>query len=105
MSINMDMDRAARESLRWLILQALYSAQPIGASEQVLFQAIVPSMPMLTTLELRRNMDYLSERELLVITGKHTQPHWFAKLTRHGVDVTEYTVHCEPGIARPTKYW
>ena len=28
----------------------------------------------------------------------------FADLTRHGVDVAEYTVDCEPGIARPAKY-
>lgn len=103
--MSIDMDKAARESLRWLILQALYSAQPIGASEQVLFQAIVPSQPMLTTLELRRNLDYLQERELLQITGKNESPWWFAKLTRHGVDVTEYTVPIEPGIARPNKYW
>lgn len=103
--MNIDMDKAAREALRWLILQALNSAQPIGASEQVLFQAIVPSQPMLTTLELRRNLDYLQERELLQITGKSEQPFWFAKLTRHGVDVVEYTVPIEPGIARPNKYW
>jgi pseudouridine-5'-phosphate glycosidase len=103
--MSIDMDKAARESLRWLILQALYSAQPIGASEQVLFQAIVPSQPMLTTLELRRNLDYLQERELLQITGKNESPWWFGKLTRHGVDVVEYTVPIEPGIARPNKYW
>lgn len=103
--MSMDMDKANREALRWLILQALHSAQPIGASEQVLFQAIVPSHPMLTTLELRRNLDYLHERELLQITGKNEQAFWFAKLTRHGVDVVEYTVSIEPGIARPNKYW
>ena len=101
----MDMDKAARESLRWLILQALYSAQPIGASEQVLFQAIVPSQPLLTSLELRRNLDYLHERELVMITGKNEQMFWFAKLTRHGIDLVEYTTPMEPGIARPNKYW
>lgn len=103
--MSMDMDKAARETLRWLILQALYSAQPIGAGEQVLFQAIVPSQPMLTTRELRNNLDYLQERELLQITGKNEQAYWFAKLTRHGIDIVEYTVSVEPGIARPNKYW
>lgn len=101
----MDLDKAAREALRWLILQALYSAQPIGASEQVLHQAIVPSQPLLTALELRRNLDYLAERELLTISGKGEQPFWFAKLTRHGIDLVEYTVPVEPGIGRPAKYW
>ena len=28
-----------------------------------------------------------------------------ARLARHGVDVSEYTVDCEPGVARPAKYW
>jgi hypothetical protein len=27
------------------------------------------------------------------------------KLTRIGIDVVEYTVECDPGIARPKKYW
>ena len=30
---------------------------------------------------------------------------WFADLTRYGVDVAEYTVDCQPGVARPAKYW
>jgi len=101
----MDMDKAARESLRWLILQALYSAQPVGCSEQVIFQAIVPSQPLLTTLELRRNLDYLHERELVRVTGKNEQQFWYAKLIRSGIDLVEYTSALEPGIARPNKYW
>ena len=30
---------------------------------------------------------------------------WFADLTRLGVDLAEYTIDCQPGIARPDKYW
>jgi hypothetical protein len=30
---------------------------------------------------------------------------WFCKLERYGVDVVEYTVPVEPGIARPEKYF
>ena len=33
------------------------------------------------------------------------QGRWFADLTRIGVDLAEYTIPCEPGIARPEKYW
>ena len=25
--------------------------------------------------------------------------------SRYGVDIAEYTIDCEPGIARPAKYW
>jgi hypothetical protein len=100
-----DLDKARREELRWLILQALNSAQPVGASEQLIFTAITPIIPDLTQLELRRNLDYLAERDLITITGRGTAPQWFCKLDRYGIDVVEYTVDCEPGIARPNKYW
>ena len=79
----MDMDKAARESLRWLILHALYSAQPIGASEQVLFQAIVPSQPLLTTLELqprlfaraRAGRYHGQERAVVLVRQAHAPRH------------------------------
>jgi hypothetical protein len=103
--MNPDLDKARRENLRWLILLALNSAQPVGASEMVVFSAITPMMPDLTQLELRRSMDYLAERDLITITGRETQPQWFCKLDRYGMDVVEYTLPCEPGIARPNKYW
>ena len=100
-----DLEKARRESLRWLILLALNAAQPVGASEQVVYSAITPMMPDLTQLEMRRNLDYLAERDLITITGRDMQPQWFCKLDRCGIDVVEYTVACEPGIARPNKYW
>lgn len=28
---------------------------------------------------------------------------WAAELTRYGVDIVEYTIGCEPGIARPPR--
>ena len=100
-----DMEKARRENLRWLILLALNSAQPIGASESVLLSAVHPVTPDVTQLELRRALDYLEERQLVTVKGRTTQPQWFAKLARYGIDVVEYTVDCEPGIARPAKYW
>ena len=30
---------------------------------------------------------------------------WFADLTHLGVDIAEYTIDCQAGIARPEKYW
>ena len=36
---------------------------------------------------------------------KEPSGRWWSSLTRHGIDIAEYTVDCEPGIARPTKYW
>lgn len=103
--MNPDVEKSRRENLRWLILLALNSAQPIGASEQIILSAITPMIPDVTQLELRRSLDYLAERDLITIAGRDTQPAWFCKLDRYGIDVVEYTVPVEPGIARPTKYW
>lgn len=103
--MNPDFEKARREHLRWLILMALHSAQPIGASEHVVKSAVQPMIPDLTQLELRRALDYLAERDLITISGRDSQPAWFCKLDRYGIDVVEYTVECDPGIARPAKYW
>ena len=99
-----DIQKARRENLRWMILQALNSARPIGASEQVIYSAVQPVIPDVTQLEMRKELDYLDERELVEVTERDG-PAWFGKLTRHGIDVVEYTQPCEAGIARPKKYW
>jgi predicted ArsR family transcriptional regulator len=98
-----DMDKARRETNRWLILQCLDCARPLGAGEALLLSALADTVTI-TPLELRRELDYLEERKLLETTGR-TGPQWHAKLTREGVDVVEYTVDIQPGIARPQKYW
>jgi hypothetical protein len=100
-----DFNKARRENLRWVILLALNAARPIGANESVVFSAVQPVIPDLTLMELRRELDYLEERDLINITGRGEQPFWFCKLERDGIDVVEYTVSCEAGIARPAKYW
>jgi len=98
-----DLDKARRETNRWLILQCLECARPLGAGEALLLTALADTVKI-TQLELRRELDYLQERELVEIHGRNS-PQWTAKLTRAGIDVVEYTVDCEPGIARPQKYW
>jgi len=100
---NVDMEKARRETNRWLILQCLNCARPIGASEALIITALSDTVPI-TKLELQRELDYLESRELVEVTGKDG-PCWHAKLVRAGIDVVEYTVLCEPGIARPKKYW
>lgn len=101
--IKPDLDKAQRETKRWLILQCLDCARPLGAGEALLISALSDTVHI-TQLELRRELDYLDDRELVELSGRNGAQ-WHAKLTRHGVDVVEYTVDCEPGIARPQKYW
>jgi hypothetical protein len=99
-----DLSRAHRETLRWLILVTLDKARPIGAPDSLIL-SVVTQVPLPVTLvELRRELDYLADRALVEVRGRES-PQWRAELSRHGVDVVEYTVEVEPGIARPAKYW
>lgn len=99
-----DMAKMRRESMRWYILLTLDNARPIGAYEELVLATIQGIYPDVTQMELRRELDYLGDRALVDV---HKEPvgRWSAHLTRHGVDVTEYTVDCDPGIARPRKDW
>lgn len=90
--------------MRWLILLTLNNARPVGAFEGPILAVAQSEYPDATALELRRELDYLEDRKLLAI-DRRPDGRWRAELTRHGVDVAEYTVTCEPGVARPEKYW
>ena len=103
-SHTIDHARLRREAIRWLILLTLNNARPVGAFESLVLSVAQSEYPDATALELRRELDYLHGRELVRV-DKQPSGKWRAELTRHGVDVAEYTVDCEPGIARPAKYW
>jgi hypothetical protein len=100
----MDFEKSRREAVRWLILLTLNAARPVGANELIVVDCVRQAQPNVTPREVRMEMDYLAERGLLEITCRDC-PAWFGKLTRAGIDVVEYTVDCDPGIARPPKYW
>ena len=99
-----DLEKSRRETLRWLILLTLNAARPRDAGERMVHETIRQELPDATARELRQQLDYLAERELIRLEERNS-PTWRAKLTRYGVDIVEYTVDCEPGIARPKKYW
>lgn len=99
-----DMAKARREGIRWLILLTLNNARPIGAYEGMVLTVAQSEYPDASAHELRRELDYLSDRRLVELK-KEPGGKWFADLTRLGTDIAEYTVDCEPGIARPAKYW
>ena len=99
-----DQDKVRRESMRWNILLTLNNARPIGAYEELVLSTIQAIYPDATALELRRELDYLAGRSMVELK-KEPSGRWFADVTRYGVDIAEYTVDCQPGIARPVKYW
>ena len=102
--MQIDQAKVRREALRWLILLTLNNARPVGAFEGPVLSVAQSEYPDATPLELRRELDYLAGRDLVTLR-KEPSGKWFSNLTRHGTDIAEYTLDCEPGIARPTKYW
>ena len=90
--------------MRWLILLTLNNARPIGAQEGPILAVAQSIYPDATPHEVRIQLDYLHDRDLVTVEKSPGGP-WHAELTRYGVDVAEYTIKCEPGIARPEKYW
>jgi hypothetical protein len=99
-----DMERARREQIRWIVLDALNHGRPYAVAEPLVLSAIQGVPIQCTALDLRRELGYLEDRGLVELNKLEGAP-WTAKLTRTGVDVVDYTAPVEPGIARPKKYW
>lgn len=101
---DVDLEKAHREETRWRILRALDAGRPLQVSETVIFRALADASLPISPAELRRELDYLRDKELIALSGEDG-PVWAAELTGHGVDVVEYTVPAPAGIARPKKWW
>lgn len=102
--MSVDITKIRREAMRWHLINTLNKARPYTTNEQFLLDVMRHIYPDVTALEIRRELDYLSDRDLLEL-NKEPSGTWFADLARYGVDIAEYTIECEPGIARPVKYW
>lgn len=99
-----DIERIRREGMRWNILNTLNKARPYTTSETFVLSVMRSLYPDATAMEIRRELDYLADRELVEL---NKTPHgaWYADITRCGVDVAEYTVEVSAGIDRPLKLW
>lgn len=97
-------EKARREGMRWHLINTLNKARPYTSSEVFLLDVMRGIYPDVTALELRQQLEYLQDRRLLNLT-KQPSGMWFADLNRLGVDIAEYTIDCQAGIARPEKYW
>lgn len=100
----LDMTKTRRENLRWLLILAMYNARPSDLVEAVMLSIAQTMYPDATPIEIRRELDYLGDRKLVELRKDPSGP-WWGNLTRYGTDLAEYTSDCEPGIARPKKYW
>lgn len=100
----LDPVRARRELMRWYLLLAIYHARPESVCEAILEGTIRALYADTTAVEIRQQLDYLAHRELIALR-KEPAGRWWVELSRDGVDLVEYTTDCQPGIARPAKYW
>lgn len=99
---DVNLDRVQSEEARWRILKVLDAGRPTTVSESIVFRVLHDIHLPLSPQDVRRELDYLERRGLLRLSDKDS-PTWQAELTRHGIDVVEYTTPVEPGIARPPR--
>ncbi len=96
------MQRARRETVRWLLLVTLNVTRPESASITLIKPVLMASYSDITDAEIKRELCYLQDRELIRIE-RDPLGTWNSSITRHGVDIVEYTIPVEPGISRPRK--
>lgn len=99
-----ELTQLRRASLRWSLLLALHKVHPYSTSEVLLGEVARAIYHDSTPLEVRQELDYLADSELLTVT-RQPSCHWFGDLNAAGVNMVEYTTPDVPGIARPTQYW
>lgn len=96
-----ELARIRSGTMRWLLLYTLNYAKPQGMYTEAILPIIQATYPDATHREIRSELDYLLDRELVKIE-KDPVDRWYVKLDRYGVDVVKYDVPCDPGISRPT---
>jgi hypothetical protein len=99
---NLDIHRAEREFLRWIIITALWHARPYGCHERIILRAAQDMPLQITTDQLRQEMDYVEESGFCKIDKNGEL--WHAKITPKGTDLVDYREDCPKGIARPPKW-
>jgi len=97
-----DIARAERESLRWVLLTALWHARPYGADEMLLLR-VAADVPLRASADMvRREIGWLEARHL--VTVGREGPQWWAKLAAQGEDVYDYRAEAPAGLARPPRW-
>lgn len=99
----LDLGRAHRETLRWVLLTALWHARPYGALETLLAACAADVGLSATSDEVRRELAWLESHGLAAIARDAT-PIWSARLVALGEDVYEYRADAPAGLARPPRW-
>ena len=93
-----------RNRLRRLrVLQTLYNQRPEYVGEGILLQCLREDADLSPTPDgIRRSLDYLAQRGLVVIEKKQTR--WLSKITADGVDYLEGDDPGIDGISHPQEF-
>ena len=102
MTVGVNIGRAERENLNWIILSALWHASPLGCNEHVLLVTAQDCDAKPTQVMIRRSLEYLEGSKL--VQTQREGPLWSAKLTAAGSDVCEYRADAPKGVARPPEW-
>ncbi|WP_238544043.1 hypothetical protein [Acidovorax sp. KKS102] len=94
------MAKTRREDMRWHLLSAINLSRPAGIYTEPLLAIVRAVYPDATHQEVRVNLDYLEEREMVRIS-KDPVDRWTVDLTRTGIDFVEYNIDAQPGVSRP----
>jgi hypothetical protein len=98
----LDHARAERETLRWMLVTALWHARPYGTSETVLLTC-AHDIPLCATADMvRKELGWLANHGLVKID--RSGPLWGASLTAQGEDVYDYRAEAPAGLARPPRW-
>lgn len=95
-----DLVKTRREDMRWHLLSAINLSRPVGIYTEPLLAIVRAVYPDATHQEVRINLDYLEEREMVRIS-KDPVDRWMVDLTRTGIDFVEYAIDAQPGVSRP----
>ena len=93
-------DKKHLPAVRWEILRTLDVGGHLGATETMLLSVVGAAFITADRQLVRDEMHYLEDRKLISVERHEIDP-WRAVLTRHGRDLVDYQIPCEPGIRRP----
>ncbi|MGH7915226.1 MAG: hypothetical protein ACREPW_11355 [Candidatus Binataceae bacterium] len=93
--------KTRRERTRWHILQMLQAARPVGINESCLRRILTHLDVKYSVAELRSEIDYFRERELIAIDERDAD-NWGLMLKSAGIMVAEWSVPPPAGINRPS---
>lgn len=90
------------EWVRWAILCAVSAGAEYGVTPAMLLRVANADevyLPIFSSQEIRAEVHYLRERELVRTDAHPLAPRVF--ITNHGRDIVDFTVPVLPGIYRP----